>query len=58
MNETSFQVLGNEHEKKWWLWVFRTDTDILLVFHKSRGRYMLSQNFAKILEYPRMTQIW
>ena len=39
MDETSFSVLG----KGWWLWVFRTDTDILIVFHESRGRYILDE---------------
>ena len=44
VDETSFSVLGNtKPEKKWWLWVFRTDTDILIVFHKSRGRYILDE---------------
>lgn len=32
-DETSFSVLGI----KWWVWVFRTDADILLVVRHSRG---------------------
>jgi len=39
MNETSFSVLG----KKWWLWVFRTDTDILFAFNESRGHFILDE---------------
>jgi len=39
VDETSFSVLG----KKWWLWVFRTDTDILLAFNKSRGHFILDE---------------
>ena len=44
MDETSFSVLENSATgKKWWLWVFRTDTDILIVFHKSRGHFILDE---------------
>jgi transposase len=44
VDETSFSVLGNtESKKKWWLWVFRTDTDILIVFNKSRGHFVLDE---------------
>jgi len=39
VDETSFSVLG----KNWWLWVFRTDTDILIAFHESRGHFILDE---------------
>jgi len=39
VDETSFSVLG----KKWWLWVFRTDTDILFAFNESRGHFILDE---------------
>jgi len=39
VDETSFSVLG----KNWWLWVFRTDTDIIITFHGSRGHYILDE---------------
>lgn len=39
VDETSFSVLG----KKWWLWVFRTDTDILIIFNESRGHFILDE---------------
>lgn len=38
-DETSFSVLG----KKFWVWVFRTDTDILLVIRNSRGSDVLKE---------------
>jgi transposase len=38
IDETCIRVLG----KNWWLWVFRTDTDdVLVVIRKSRGRDVL-----------------
>ncbi len=39
VDETSFSVLG----VNWWLWVFRTDKDILLVVRKSRGQEPLKE---------------
>lgn len=38
-DETSFSVLG----KKYWVWVFRTDTDILLVIRNSRGSDVIKE---------------
>ncbi|MBI3588708.1 transposase [Candidatus Micrarchaeota archaeon] len=38
-DETSISVLG----QKWWVWVFRTDTDIFLVIRHDRGRPVLSE---------------
>jgi len=43
VDETSFSVLG----KKWWLWVFRTDTDIIIAFHRSRGHFILDEILGK-----------
>ena len=33
IDETSFRVLG----RNWWVWAFRSDTDLLLVIRHSRG---------------------
>lgn len=38
-DETSFRVLG----KNWWVWVFRSDTDLLLVLRPSRGANVLEE---------------
>jgi len=46
IDETSFSVNG----KKWWVWVFRSETDILYVIRKSRGsnvlKEILGENYA------------
>ena len=47
VDETGVRVLG----ENWWLWVFRTDTDdVLVVIRKSRGRdvlmEILGENFS------------
>ena len=39
IDETSFSVLG----RNWWVWVFRSDTDKLLVIRKSRGNNVLEE---------------
>jgi len=39
VDETSFSVLG----KNWWVWVFRTQEDILLVIRDSRGSDVLKE---------------
>ena len=39
IDETSFSVLG----KNWWVWVFRSDIDKLLVIRKSRGSNVLEE---------------
>ena len=39
IDETSFRVLG----KNWWVWVFRSDTDLLLVIRNSRGNNVLEE---------------
>lgn len=43
IDETSFSVLG----KNWWVWVFRTDTDLLLVIRNSRGNNVLEEILGK-----------
>jgi transposase len=42
-DETSFRVLG----KNWWCWVFRSDTDLLLVLRPSRGANVLEEILGK-----------
>ena len=42
-DETSFSVLG----KNWWVWVFRSDTDLLLVIRNSRGNNVLEEVLGK-----------
>ena len=43
IDETSFSVLG----KNWWVWVFRSDTDLLLVIRNSRGNNVLEEILGK-----------
>ncbi len=43
IDETSFRVLG----KNWWVWVFRSDTDMLLVIRNSRGNKVLEEILGK-----------
>lgn len=43
VDETSFSVLG----KNWWLWVFRTENDILFVIRPSRGSNVLEEILGK-----------
>jgi len=43
IDETSFSVLG----KNWWVWVFRSDTDLLLVVRHSRGNNVLEEILGK-----------
>ena len=43
IDETSFSVLG----KNWWVWVFRSDTDMLLVIRNSRGNGILEEILGK-----------
>jgi transposase len=42
-DETSFSVLG----KNWWVWVFRSDTNLLLVVRNSRGNNVLEEILGK-----------
>lgn len=43
IDETSFSVIG----KNWWVWVFRSDTDLLLVIRNSRGNNVLEEILGK-----------
>src|SRR3989344_5432223 len=43
IDETSFSVLG----KNWWVWVFKSDTDMLLVIRNSRGNKVLEEILGK-----------
>lgn len=43
IDETSFRVLG----ANWWVWVFRSDTDLLLVIRNSRGNNVLEEILGK-----------
>ena len=43
IDETSFSVLG----KNWWVWVFRSETDKLLVIRQSRGNNVLEEILGK-----------
>jgi len=43
VDETSFSVLG----KKWWVWIFRTDYDSLIVIRPSRGSKVLLEVLGK-----------
>ena len=43
IDETSFRVLG----RNWWVWAFRSDTDLLLVIRDSRGNNVLEEILGK-----------
>jgi len=43
IDETSFSVLG----KNWWVWAFRSDTNLLLVIRESRGNNVLEEMLGK-----------
>lgn len=43
IDETSFSVLG----KNWWVWAFRSDTDLLIVIRNSRGNNALEEILTK-----------
>jgi transposase len=43
IDETSFRVLG----KNWWVWAFRSDTNLLLAIRKSRGNNVLEEILGK-----------
>jgi len=43
IDETSFSVLG----KNWWVWAFRSDTNLLLVIRNSRGNNVLEEILGK-----------
>jgi len=43
IDETSFRVLG----RNWWVWAFRSETDLLLVIRNSRGNNVLEEILGK-----------
>jgi transposase len=43
VDETSFSVLG----QKWWVWIFRSDTEKLIVIRHSRGNNVLEEILGK-----------
>jgi len=43
IDETSFSVLG----QKWWVWIFRSETDKLIVIRHSRGNSVLEEILGK-----------
>ena len=43
IDETSFSVLG----KNWWVWAFRSDTNLLLAIRNSRGNNVLEEMLGK-----------
>ena len=43
IDETSFSVLG----QNWWVWIFRSDTDKLIVIRHSRGNNVLEEILGK-----------
>ena len=43
VDETSFRVLG----RNWWVWAFRSETDLLLVIRNSRGNNVLEEILGK-----------
>ena len=43
IDETSFRVLG----RNWWVWVFRSDTDLFLAIRNSRGNNVLEEILGK-----------
>ncbi len=43
IDETSFRVLG----LNWWVWAFRSDTDLLLTIRDSRGHNVLEEILGK-----------
>lgn len=54
MDETGFKVNG----KKYWLWIFRTKTDVLVVIRKSRGRKVITDIFGKEWQRPSVADGW
>jgi len=55
VDETCVRVLG----ENWWLWVFRTDTDdVLVVIRKSRGRDVLMEILGESFEGAGVNDGW
>ena len=54
MDETGFKVNG----EKYWLWIFRTETDILVVIRKSRARKVLKEILGEDWDKPSVADGW
>jgi transposase len=54
IDETSFSVLGYN----WWVWVFRSDTDLLLIIRKSRGNMVLEEILGKMFSGTVVCDCW
>ena len=55
IDETGIHING----EKWWLWIFRTDSDdILVVIRKSRGRKVIDEVLGKNPEMPVIVDGW
>lgn len=54
VDETSFSVLG----KNWWVWVFRTNYDILLVVRNSRGSSVLKEILGEAYKGKVICDCW
>jgi transposase len=55
VDETGIRVLG----QNWWLWIFRTDTDdVLVVIRKSRGRDVLMEILGEGFTGAGVTDGW
>lgn len=54
IDETSFRVLG----KNWWVWAFRSDTDLLLVIRNSRGNRVLEEVLGQTFSGAVICDCW
>ncbi len=55
IDETGFKVNGDQ----WWLWIFRTDgDDVLVVIRKSRGRKVVNEILGKDHAGPDVVDGW
>lgn len=54
IDETSFRVLG----KNWWVWAFRSETDLLLVIRSSRGNNVLEEILGKAFDGIVVCDCW
>lgn len=54
IDETSFRVLG----VNWWVWAFRSDTDLLLVIRHSRGSKVLEEVLGKAFRGVVVCDCW
>jgi len=54
IDETGFSVLG----KNWWVWAFRSDTDLLMVIRNSRGSNVLEEILGKAYSGTIICDCW